>query len=201
MIPPSKPRITSAEIERILAANNTRLGLTREDDGWPMFIIGIRGYYLRTMGVPTANDRGIYDDAIIIHTANVTACFNGNTDPSRRREGWGTGANKGMANLNPGLWAAYRFDYHRGQYLALCQRAAPVTVTRDGSPPYEDTGYFGINIHRGGYNTTSSEGCQTLPPNQWPAFIALAESEAIRIYGNKLWKSSTIPYLLIENRQ
>ena len=49
-----------------------------------------------------------------------------------------------------------------------------------------------INIHRGGYNTTSSLGCQTIHPSQWEAFIALAYLEMDRA-GQK-----TIPYLLVE---
>ena len=97
-------------------------------------------------------------------------------------------------------WPAYRLDLHKGQYLALCQRVAAVTVTRDGEPPYEDTGWFGINIHRGGINTTSSEGCQTIPPSQWEAFIRLVQDEMRRIYGDKSYKQATIPYLLIENQ-
>ena len=46
-------------------------------------------------------------------------------------------------------------------------------------------GDFGINIHEGGYGTTSSLGCQTIPPDdQWATFIALAISEAKRIHGD-----------------
>lgn len=162
-----------------------------------MLIIGLRGYYRDTMGEPGVNDRMIYDDAICIVTPNVHANFNGNTDPNGYRPGHGTGAAKGMATLKPGFWPVYRFDLHRGQYLALCQRAGEVTVIRDGHPSYEDTGEFGINIHRGGATSTSSLGCQTIPPSQWDGFITLAVSEAKRLFGAK-WKSTTIPYVLID---
>jgi lysozyme len=50
-----------------------------------------------------------------------------------------------------------------------------------------------INIHRGGYRTTSSEGCQTIYPSQWDGFINLVYSEMSR------YNQKTIPYLLVEN--
>ncbi len=194
LVPSSRPRITTEELHRLLAAHQIDLSK------WPLMVIGIRGYYMDTMGEPGANDRGLYDDAIILHSANVTANFNGNTDPSSFRRGRGTGEGKGMASLKPGFWPVYRFAQHRGKYLALCQRAGEVTVIRDGSPSYEDTGEFGINIHRGAESTTSSLGCQTVPPDQWVAFISLAVSEAKRLFGSA-WQESTIPYLLIVNHQ
>jgi hypothetical protein len=93
----------------------------------------------------------------------------------------------------------HQFDLHRQKYLALCQRAGPVTVTRDGDPPYPDQGYFGINIHRGGYGTTGSEGCQTILPDQWDSFIALAVDQAKRYHG-RTWKAAVIPYVLVERQ-
>ena len=80
-----------------------------------------------------------------------------------------------MAVLNKGAWN-YKCGLHRGKYKAFRQ-AAKVTVTRDGDPPYEDEGYFGINIHSGGWETTSSAGCQTVPPDQWTAFRTTLEFE------------------------
>ena len=125
---------------------------------------------------PGVNDRGIYDDALFIDAQGTFATFNGNTDPSTYRPGTGfEEATKGIACLNPGVWLVYRFDKHKGQYLALCQRAGKVTVTRDGKKEnYEHTGEFGINIHKGSYHGTSSLGCQTIHPDQWESFIKLA---------------------------
>jgi lysozyme len=192
LLPPDKPKLSDKDLSLLL--RREKVDLAR----WPFLVFGIRGYYSRTMGPTRGNDRGIYDDMIGLVTPNVTAFFNGNTDPSAVRRGRGTGAAKGMARLQPGFWPVYRFDLHRGQYLALCQRAGAVTVLRDGSPDYEDTGHFGINIHRGGVNGTSSLGCQTVPQQggQWDAFIALAVSEAKRMYGAK-WRTTTVPYLLM----
>lgn len=70
-------------------------------------------------------------------------------------------------------------------------------LLRDGTPPYEDTGDFGINIHRGGYGTTSSLGCQTIHPEQWDSFITLAMDQAKRYFGSE-WKKRVVPYVLLE---
>lgn len=193
-MPAARPRLSAAE----LAAKLAPFALNREEH--PLVVVGIRGYYRDTMGAPAVNDRGMYDDALFIDTPDVFAAFNGNTDPSRFRPGSGFGeATKGIASLNPGVWIVYRFDQHNGKYLALCQRAGKVTVTRDGrQEDYEDTGNFGINIHRGSYHGTSSLGCQTLHPDQWESFIGLATDLARRYHGDR-WKRTVIPYVLLEN--
>lgn len=190
-LPRSKPHMSQAELDSKVAA----LGLDRS--GHPFVVAGIRGYYRNLLGAPGVNDRGLYDDALFLSSPLGFASYNGNTDPSRVRKGRGTGAGKGMAVLKPGLWRAHRFGLHRGKYLALVQTGGPVTVLRDGDPPYPDTGLFGINIHRGGWNTTSSLGCQTVHPAQWPAFIALAQDLAKRHFG-AAWRTTTIPYALFD---
>lgn len=170
--------------------------------GWryDLYVLGIRGYYLDSMGARGKNDIGIYDDALFIVSKNACVSFNGNTDPSYSRKGSGTGANKGMATLNTGAWYSYCIGYHK-TYLALVQRKGIVTVTRDGNPPYSDTGYFGINIHKGSYTKTSSEGCQTVHPDQWDSFITLAKTEAKRIYGLDGYRDATIPYFLVDETE
>jgi len=182
MIPQNKPKLSRFEIEQ--------LDILRDQ----VMVVGIRGYYLNGMGEFGKNDRGIYDDAAFIISPTEFESFNFNTDPSKYRIGSGIGINKGMALLNPGLWKAHTLDYHRGQYLALCQRASKVTVTRDGNPPYEDTGWFGINIHKGGNYGTSSLGCQTVPKDQWDDFIGLVEQEMKRL------GQTICPYLLIDEK-
>jgi hypothetical protein len=191
MVPETKPRLSSTELRNKITPFNINRNV------YPVLVIGIRGYYLNTMGAPGINDRGIYDDAIFIETPSVTAAYNGNTDPSIFRNGFGKGATKGIAVLKPGIWYVHKFDLHNGKYLALCQRLGEVVVTRDGNPPYDDKGMFGINIHRGGYNTTSSLGCQTIHPLQWDSFINLAVDQAKRYFGNK-WNKFVIPYILFD---
>ena len=193
-VPNSKPRLSSAELRKLIEPFNV------DRAKFPLIIIGIRGYYLNTLGKAGANDRGIYDDALFIDSPQVTASFNANTDPTSFRRGTGKGSTKGMATLLPGLWMVHRFGLHKGKYLALVQRLGPVTVLRDGTPDYEDTGDdFGINIHKGGFNSTGSEGCQTIYPLQWDSFITLAKDQVVRYHGLQ-WNKVVIPYLLIENK-
>ena len=150
-------------------------------------LIGIRGYYSETFQ-PSGNQRGIYDDAIILLSPSVHATFNANTDP--------TVFKKGIAVLKTGIHR-YRKGNHGiskpgGGYPAL-RPANPkeeVPVTRDGEG---DSMGIAINIHKGGYNTTSSLGCQTIYPPQWDGFINLVYSEMSR------YNQKTIPYLLVEN--
>ena len=189
LLPPAKPRLSAHELEALLAP----YGVDRTT--YPVVVVGIRGYYRDTMGAPGVNDRGIYDDAIFLHSPSVTAAYNGNTDPSQYRKGQGRGAGKGIASLEPGAWYVHRFDLHDGRYLALCQRSGPVTVTRDGDPPYRDVGMFGINIHRGSFTGTSSLGCQTIHPSQWDSFIGLAADQAKRYHAAR-WRQAVIPYVL-----
>lgn len=194
--PTTRPRLSQADLAAKLAPFN--LDRTKH----PFVVVGIRGYYLDTMGRPGVNDRGIYDDAIFIDSVDAFASFNGNTDPSKSRPGYGfNDSTKGIAKLKAGLWLAHKLDYHgskiHGPYRAICQRLGNVTVIRDGNPPYEHTGKFGINIHKGGYQGTSSEGCQTIHPDQWNSFINLALDLAKRHFGTK-WETTVIPYILIE---
>ena len=179
ILPPHRPQELAATTAALLA----RAGVTE-----PVALLGERGYFRDSLGRPGENDRGIYDDALTLHTPAVHACFNANTDPSVTR--------RGVAVLKPGLWR-YQLGVHNlskpvgRRYLALVQ-AAPVTVHRDGGA--DDTGVFGINIHHGNFGSTSSLGCQTIYPAQWDSFFALVKGELLR------HRQTVVPYLLIERQ-
>lgn len=175
-----------------------------DPERYPLLVGGLRGYYAKTMGSTPDNDRGLYDDALFLYAPSLDLfqAFNGNTDPSKLRPGSGTGAGKGMAALNPGFWPCYRFSVHGSRsnpHEAICQRAGAVTVTRDGTPPYADHGWFGINIHRGGNYGTSSEGCQTVPPAQWDEFIGTAQQAGQQLFGER-WRERTVGYVLLDGQ-
>jgi hypothetical protein len=170
MIPSARPQQTKAD---------TLALIQRHKVSAPVVLVGVRGYYLNSMGRPGVNDFGVYDDALILVSSGgeTYATFNANTDPSRL--GYNKAAGKQMAVLKPGLYH-YKLGLHgitRGNpYQALVQ-AGEVTVLRGDK---EEAGWFGVNIHRGSNNSTSSQGCVTLPPAQWPAFIALVKMELKR---------------------
>jgi lysozyme len=178
-LPPRRPLQSEGETRAYFA----RTGIDTHEKA---AILGIRGYYRRTMGDPAKNDRGIYDDALFLISPNAHAAFNANTDPGVHR--------KHIATLRAGLWL-YKIGIHglskppEKRYTALVQ-ADKVEVLRDGEA--SERGMFGINIHRGGRTTTSSIGCQTVWPDQWEAFIALVKSEM------KHHSQTVIPYLLID---
>lgn len=187
LVPKSTPKAPHEKIEQIIKDHN----IDREK--YPVVLVGVRGYYLNTMGKAGENDRGIYDDAFFWCTPTAFLSANGNTDPSRFRKGKGTGKDKGMADMIAGTWM-YKPGMHNGSVPHPAFRQADkVTVLRDGDPDYLDTGMFGINIHRGGKNGTSSLGCQTVPPAQWDSFKTLGYSELTR-HGQK-----EFPYILVEN--
>ena len=178
IVPPSQPRVSPQVVERIART----LG-----KAYDVVLVAFRGYYRDTMGEKGKNDIGVYDDAIVLVSPNVFLAVNANTDPSIHR--------KGIATLVPGihLYRKGRHGISRGPgYPALrpanAREALP--VTRHGREGVFDG--IAINIHKGSYHSTSSEGCQTVYPPQWDGFIKTVYSEMDR-YGQK-----EIPYILTE---
>ena len=141
-----------------------------------LFVVAVRGLFSITIGKP-GNDINAYDDGIyVVRVSNgqpTVTTFNGNTDSTRY--GWNAGAGKYMANLKPGsYWMKKRM--HRGKYWAFGQCDRDVVVDRidsAGKVRATERGQFGIDLHPGGAVSTSSEGCQTVPREQWDALYRL----------------------------
>ena len=193
-IPSSKPRATLAVV---MAAALAAWKPKHANQPLPeLFVLGVRAYYRDTMGRPGTNDTGLYDDALFIVSPFGFSAWNANTDPSRY--GWNPGAGKFMARLACGVWVFQRLKHHASRpdgYLAFGQGESPVTVERireDSSVAMAETGCFGINLHRGGINGTSSEGCCTVPAEQWPAFDQTLATALSRT------GARSFPFLLIE---
>lgn len=117
--------------------------------------------------------RGKYDDAIFVVSPDVLMSFNANVDPSVFRPK--------IATLKPGVHR-YKKGNHGisrpgGGYPAFrpATKNEELPVTRDGvAVPWPGVA---INIHKGGVNSTSSEGCQTIPPSQWGIFYDIVTAE------------------------
>ncbi len=198
MLPNSTPNASKEIIVQALIDQ----GLWRDDRVTRLSVVGVRGYYNNSMGKKNVNDRGIYDDGIFVISPDTFTSFNGNTDPSVRYK-------TGRAMLRAPQRVVYKPGYHgygrRSGHPAFRQEN-DVVVRRDGGvgngTPIGD-GYFKdsresrfwINLHRGGRASTSSAGCQTVPPNQWPAFYALVRLQLDRFNGGK---DETFSYFLLE---
>jgi hypothetical protein len=170
-LPNRLPSMTREVVDKLLVDSGVDLVES------PLVVVGARGYFI-DVGIKGSNNRGVYDDAFFISSPGLFASYNGNTDPNGRRAGFGFGLEKGMASLTEGQWL-YRRGSHKGQDAFI--QASQVTVMRDGEDgDYLDTGWFGINFHPGGINTTGSQGCQTIPPSQWPSFYAVICEELNR---------------------
>lgn len=159
----------------------------------PLAVVAVRGLFSRTIGAP-GNDLNVYDDGgyVVIPQGEgkdpKVRTFNINTDSTRY--GWNAGAGKYMANLHPGWWWMRR-RMHRGKYWAFGQESDEVTVDRidsSGKVRQTETGCFGIDLHPGGVSSTSSEGCQTVPREDWDELYTLIHNTV----GNKRF-----PYILL----
>ena len=176
-----RPKLTLVEVKELIKKS----GFTITE---AVMVVAIRGYYKNTMGKPGENDRGIYDDAMVLIGPNYIQTFNANTDPSRFK--------KGIATLLPGLhyFKKGRHNLSRpGKEYAAFRPDTPdegLPVKRDGVPG--PSRGIAINIHKGGLFDTFSAGCQTLFPDQWPEFQTktyyLMDKEGQR----------RLPYLLLE---
>jgi len=104
----------------------------------------------------------------------------------------------GTAILVPGQYrSTYKVDLHSSKYPALCQRLGPVSVYRDNNRDENreldsstiQTGYFGINIHKAGWNSEYvnnwSAGCQVFKRfKDFDEFMDIV-NKSRSIFGNK----------------
>lgn len=189
MIPSAKPKASLTTVMDYAKKAWANAGRDLQLPG--CFVLGVRGYYRDTMGEPLTNDYGIFDDALFVFTPFGFTSWNGNTDPSRI--GWNPNADKFMARLKVGVWQMVKL-IHRGKYPAFGQSGNEVTVDRvksDGTVAKSETGCFGINLHRGG-SGTSSEGCITVPREQWTSFYDTLAS------GMDATGQKSFPFILID---
>lgn len=193
-----RPRQRPSSSRAWVAKLCTGYGLDPEKD---VIVVGRRGYEL-TMRTPGENDRNVYDDAIyIIGPDGVFHAFNANTDPSNHVQN--------RAELVVGVWkmragwhplkegSPTRHKAYRQYGSFIVARHGTEAVPKDTTDERGTcigggrwSGEFGINLHRGGNGTTSSHGCQTIPPEQWDEFYWT-------LY--KLVGERAFPYLLTEN--
>jgi len=154
----------------------------------PVALIGVSG-------MDGSNNIGTYDDRFYHCYGGDVTPYPGNVDPSALA--------KGRATLAPMRVFHYRAGIHglskpkARQYAALVQ-AEQVTVLRHGQGA--GTGWFGINHHRGGVNSTSSLGCQTYPPHVWSEaksrlYAAIGASDAEVMAGRR--SGRPFPYVVI----
>jgi hypothetical protein len=172
-------------LEAVLSViENKNYRIFSNEAGFDLNIVGIRTKELQ------ANR---FDDFITVfykmHAEWIFNCFKATTDPGAY---WLENPMSGMgtAILKEGQYRkAFRIGKHHGKYLALVQNS-PLTVIRDANRDTrldldsgrEETGMFGINIHRAsGYHESIqvdkwSAGCQVFcDPNQFEFFMNLCK--------------------------
>lgn len=178
------------------------------------YIVYTEPYKLNIVGRRTDNTKpNSFDDFIYI--------FYKNNDDDW--EGWKANAttdagtywlenpieSKGTALLKEGQYVdTYTIDRHNGKYFALTERLKPVVVIRDYNRNNvldfnngnEETGMFGINIHRADLKGTRktidkySAGCQVFAnPEDFNKMMEMAYKQK-DLYGNKF------TYTLIDER-
>lgn len=167
-------------------------------------IVGVRNNTLSIYKKVT----NVFDDCLTISFKDTQGleqfyCWKATCDPGKK--GVQQFHNKnGVARLVPGQYkGAYAVSLHQGKYEAVCQRLQEVTVWRDGNKDLtfdeakQDTGMFGINIHKAGVDSTWvenwSEGCQVFKRvKDFNEFMAICK-KAAKIQGNHF------TYTLIES--
>lgn len=172
-----------------------------------------RPFELNIVGIRAANPvPDAFDDSINVFYTDSTGRVQFRNYPATTDPGLHWLKNpmnsSGSAILKPGQYInSHAYGMHRGLYLALVQHR-PVTVYRDFdrngfldfSGARQETGLFGINIHRAQQQGRTkivdqySAGCQVFADAaDFAAFIRLGEQHK-KLYGNNF------TYTLIEEK-
>jgi hypothetical protein len=164
-----------------------------------------------------SSQRGKYDDIIAILTPDTYKEYKGNTLPSKAAPGISV-LQPGIWTYKKGLHGIHHLTGSLADQAILkklCQtgkdvptipgrilpyyafrQAAPVTILRDGySSPETITDVASwpwIDIHHGGYNLTSSEGCQTIYPDRWNEFRDIGFTEMEK------YQQTEVKYVLVQ---
>ena len=173
-----------------------------------------RPFNLNIVGIRTHNKvPNRFDDWVtVFYRSNEHWIFNAfpaTTDPGLYFLGDEMGSEMGTAILKEGQYrGTYQIGKHQGRYTALVQRGAEVTVIRDFdrdsqldfTSGREETGFFGINIHRANRHRASinvdnwSAGCQVIcDPLQFNYFMDVCQK------GESEWGNS-FTYTLLHER-
>lgn len=163
------------------------LGYRWNDNPNQVNLLGIRAFLA---GKVVENRFNEYNDSILVSVNppfrrdGAVFAFQASVDPGKVDHP----NPKGVAHLADGQYL-YRLGKHRGREPALVQDE-PVKVIRymddskeTSSQIFEETGWFGIQIHRGGNGPTVgnwSAGCQVVRGKQWPLFLHLINQARIR---------------------
>lgn len=188
VVPKSRPQKSREEVETILAP---LLG-TLAPDKYPLVAFGLRGYYADSFGEKGKNDRGEWDDAIgwLDRRTGGFQIWNGNTDPTPKFR-------KGLGQIHAPQILQFRIGKHKGR--DAFRQASTFLVDRDGTDaPVKAPVDCAFNWHDSlNPAKTSSEGCQTMPKDQFKA----AREYGYVVVRQYYPKNETFPYLLVDLTQ
>lgn len=155
---------------------------------WPHFHL---------IGVRSKDDKpNAFDDLFYLIHGESMNVYTGTTNPGVYWQNHFDPKKEGVAVLKPGQYVdRWTLGLHHREYQAWTQ-ARPVTVYRDAdkdgkseATANEDTGLFGINVHRANEKWKStvidkwSAGCQVLnDPLEFAQFIALSHESGQKFF-------------------
>ena len=161
--------------------------------GYGVFENDSRGFNLNYVGIRDITSVNTFNDWLVMfwkYRGQWSSFWRpGTTDPGTYYLNDTMGNSLGTALLKEGQYrGAWKLGLHRGKYKALVQRKE-VTVIRDANKDgkldldgAEDTGYFGINHHHAGEDSTVV--------NNWSAGCQVDSNLALYNIAVQLWEAS-----------